>query len=91
MIHSQVPSCGDGPGTKRWNREAKETKRGEMDGREAKYPTVAMKRGNAPCPEAAEATGVTRGGPDVENTPKALNLPECQRKPMERERERTKT
>jgi hypothetical protein len=43
-----VPSCGDEPGTKRWYRQAKETKRGEMVGRESQCPIVPMKRGNQP-------------------------------------------
>ena len=48
MIHSEVPSCGDEPGTKRWYRQAKETKCGEKDGKESEYPIVASKRGNGP-------------------------------------------
>ncbi len=43
-----VPTCGDEPGTKRWYRQAKETKCGEMGGRESQRLIVAKKRGNEP-------------------------------------------
>ena len=39
---------GDERGTKRWYRRAKETKRGERDGKESQRPIVVMKRGNGP-------------------------------------------
>jgi len=46
----RLPSraCGDESGTKRWYRQAKETKCGEMDGKESECPIVASKRGNGP-------------------------------------------
>ena len=48
MIHSQVPGCGDEPGTKRWYRQAKETKCGETDGRESERLIVLLTQGNQP-------------------------------------------
>ena len=41
-------ACGDESGTKRWYRQAKETKCGEKDGKESECPIVASKRGNGP-------------------------------------------
>ena len=41
-------AVGDEPGTKRWYRQAKETKCGEMDGKESEHLIVAVKRGNGP-------------------------------------------
>src|SRR5271167_1469436 len=43
-----VPSRGDEPGTKRWYRQAKETKCGETDGRESERLIVPASRGNRP-------------------------------------------
>ena len=48
MNHSQVPDCGDKPGTKQWYRQAKATKCGEMGGRESEHFILATKRGNGP-------------------------------------------
>ncbi len=39
---------GDEQRTQRWYRQAKETKCGEMDGRESERLVVPMKRGNQP-------------------------------------------
>src|SRR5271166_3832214 len=39
---------GDERRTKRWYRQAKETKCGEKDGKESECPIVASKRGNGP-------------------------------------------
>jgi hypothetical protein len=46
----RLPSraSGDESGTKRWYRQAKETKCGETDGKESECPIVASKRGNGP-------------------------------------------
>jgi hypothetical protein len=46
----RLPSraCGDESRTNRWYRQAKETKCGEMDGKESECPIVASKRGNGP-------------------------------------------
>ncbi len=41
-------AVGDEPGTQRWYRQAKETKRGETDGRESERLIVSTKRGNRP-------------------------------------------
>jgi len=47
---------GDERGTNRWYRQAKETKCGEMDGKESQRPIVVMKRGNGP-PDPVERRG----------------------------------
>jgi hypothetical protein len=41
-------ASGDEQGTNRWYRQTKETKCGEMDGKESECPIVASKRGNGP-------------------------------------------
>src|SRR5271167_1543658 len=43
-------------GRQRWYRQAKETKRGEMDGKESQRPIVALKRGNG-LPDPVERRG----------------------------------
>ena len=48
LIHSSVPSWWGRTGDERWYRQAKEAKRGEMDGKESECPIVALKRGNGP-------------------------------------------
>ena len=46
LIHGSVSRAGgDEQGTHRWYRQAKETKCGEMDGRESQRPIVALKPG----------------------------------------------
>ena len=40
---------GDEQGTHGWYHQAKETKRGEKDGRESEHFVGALKRGNGPC------------------------------------------
>src|SRR5271166_4600193 len=58
-------ACGDESGTKRWYRQAKATKRGEMGDKESQSPIVAMKRGNGPSgPRGAK--GVTCRGQGLE-------------------------
>jgi hypothetical protein len=60
---------GDERGTKRWYRQTKETKCGEMDGKESQRPIVVMKRGNGPSgPRGAK--GVPRCGRGVGTTPR---------------------
>jgi hypothetical protein len=56
LIHSSVPSWWGRTGDERWYRQAKETKRGEMDGKESECPIVALKRGNGP-PDPVERRG----------------------------------
>ena len=50
QVDPRLPSraCGDESGTKRWYRQAKETKCGEMGGKESERLVVSMKRGNRP-------------------------------------------
>jgi len=48
LIHGFVPSWWGRTGDERWYRQAKETKRGEMNGKESQCPIVALKRGNGP-------------------------------------------
>ena len=78
MIHSTVPSCGDEPGTKRWYRQAKATKCGEMDGRESERLVVLLTQGNQP-----EGPWQGKGTPSHEpaegNTPGTLRPVTCQR------------
>jgi hypothetical protein len=60
-------------GRQRWYRQAKETKRGEMDGKESQCPIVVMKRGNGPSgPRGAK--GVPRCGRGVGTTPRTPSL-----------------
>ena len=60
---------GDERRTKRWYRQAKETKRGETDGKESQCSIVVMKRGNGPSgPRGAK--GVPRCGRGVGTTPR---------------------
>jgi hypothetical protein len=47
---------GDELGAKRWYRQAKNTKRGEMDGKESQRPIRAVKPGNGP-PDPVEQRG----------------------------------
>ena len=58
LADPRLPSraCGDESGTKRWYRQAKETKCGEMDGKESECPIVVLKRGNGP-PDPVERRG----------------------------------
>src|SRR4051812_43977348 len=81
---------GDERRTRRWYRQAKETKRGEKDGKESEHPIVASRRGTGP-PGPRGAKGVPRCGPDVGTTPRASNLPACHRKPMDRVRDSATT
>ena len=49
LIHGSASGAGgDEPRTQRWYRQAKETKRGEMGGRESQHLIVPLKRGNQP-------------------------------------------
>jgi hypothetical protein len=60
MIHSLSPGLvGTKNGTKRWYRQAKETKCGEMGGKESQCPVVAMKRGNGPFGPRGAKVGAT--------------------------------
>ncbi len=56
LIHSSVPSWWGRTGDERWYRQAKETKHGEMDGKESECPIVVLKRGNGP-PDPVERRG----------------------------------
>ena len=64
---------GDERGTKRWYRQAKETKCGEMNGKGSQRPIVVLKRGNGP-PGPRGAKGVPRCGRGVGTTPKTSCL-----------------
>ena len=69
---------GDERGTKRWYRQAKETKCGEMDGKESQCLIVALKRGNEPSgPRGAK--GAPRRGRVVGTTPRTPCLDACHR------------
>ena len=46
LIHSSVPSWWGRTGDERWYRQAKETKCGEMSGRESERSIVTLRRGN---------------------------------------------
>ena len=70
MIHGPTSRAdGDEQGTQGWYRQAKETKRGEMDGKESQCPIVVLKRGNGP-PGPRGAKGVPRCGRGVGTTPR---------------------
>ena len=56
LIRGSVPSRRGRTGDERWYRQAKETKRGEMDDKESQRPIVAMRRGNGP-PDPGERRG----------------------------------
>ena len=58
QVDPRLPSraCEDESGTKRWYCQAKETKRGEMDGKESQCPIVVLKRGNG-LPDPVERRG----------------------------------
>ena len=74
LIHSSLSRAGgDEQGTNRWYRQAKETKRGEMDGKESQRPIVVLKRGNGP-PGPRGAKGVPRCGRGVGTTPRTSCL-----------------
>ena len=78
MIHSSRPALRGRTGTQRWYRQAKETKRGEMDGKESQHPIVAMKRGNGPSgPRGAK--GVPRCGRGLEPRRGHRASPACHR------------
>ena len=60
-------------GRQRWYCQAKETKCGEMDGKESQRPIVVLKRGNGPSgPRGAK--GVPRCGREVGTTPRPPSL-----------------
>ncbi len=48
LIHSSVPSWWGRTGDDRWYRQAKETKRGEMDGKESQRLIVVFEAGERP-------------------------------------------
>ena len=48
LIHSSVPSWWGRTGDERWYRQAKETKCGEMGGKESEHVTVVLKPGKRP-------------------------------------------
>ena len=56
LIHSSVPSLWGRTGDDRWYRQAKETRRGEMDDKESQHPIVVLKRGNG-LPDPVERRG----------------------------------
>ena len=70
LIRSLRPRlAGTKNGTKRWYRQAKETKRGEMGDKESEHSIVALKRGNGPSgPRGAK--GVPCCGRGVGTTPR---------------------
>ncbi len=62
---------GDERRTVRWYRHAKDTKRGEMDGKESQRPIVVLKRGNGPSRAPGSEGGAaswTRGSNHAEDT-----------------------
>ena len=81
LIHSSVPSWWGRTGDERWYRQAKETKRGEMDGKESQCPIVATKRGNGPSRTpwseggAASWTGGWKHAEDTEPRPRVTAKP----------------
>jgi hypothetical protein len=73
LIHSSVPSWWGRTGDDRWYRQAKETKRGETDGKKSQRLIVVSKRGNGPSgPRGAK--GVPRCGRGVGTTPRTSCL-----------------
>ena len=73
LIHSSVPSWWGRTGDERWYRQAKETKRGEMDDKESQRPIVVLKRGNGPSgPRGAK--GAPRRGRGIGTTPRTPRL-----------------
>ena len=79
LIHGSRPEPGgDESGTKRWYRQAKETKCGEMDGKESERPIVVLKRGNGPSGPCG-AKGAPRCGGGVGTTPRTSASPACHR------------
>ena len=69
---------GDERGTKRWYRQAKETKCGEMNGKGSQRPIVVLKRGNGP-PGPRGAKGVPRCGRELEPRRRHRASPACHR------------
>ena len=67
LIHSSVPNWWGRTGDERGYRQAKETKRGEMDGKESQRPILVLKRGNGP-PGPSGAKGVPRCEREVGTT-----------------------
>src|SRR5271155_3875412 len=65
LIHGSVPSWWGRTGDERWYRQAKETKRGEMDGKESQRPIVVLKRGNG-LPDPVEQRGCRVVGGELE-------------------------
>ena len=63
LIHSSVPSWWGRTGDERWYRQAKETKCGEMSGRESERSIVTLRRGN-----------LTEGPRGVKGTPFQLTV-----------------
>ena len=71
LIHGSASGAGgDEPRTQRWYRQAKETKRGEMGGRESQHLIVPLKRGNQP-----EGPRQGKGVPSHEPLKRNLRLP----------------
>ncbi len=78
LIHSSVPRWWGRTGDERWYRQAKETKRGEMDGKESQCPIVALKRGNGPS-RTPGSEGGAASWMGVGTTPRTLCLAACHR------------
>src|SRR5208283_4825909 len=71
LIHGSASGAGgDEQRTQRWYRQAKETKRGEMGGRESQHLIVPWKRGNQP-----EGPRRGKGVPSHEPLKRNLRLP----------------
>jgi hypothetical protein len=66
LIRSFVPHWRGRTGDERWYRQSKETKYGEMDGKESERSIVAVNRGNGP-PDPVEQRGrrVMDEGPEL--------------------------
>ena len=74
----RVRGRGDEPRTQRWYRQAKETKRGEMGGRESQHLIVPLQRGNQP-EGPRRGKGVPSHEPLKRNMPGTLRPEPCPR------------
>ncbi len=89
----RLPSraCGDETGTKRWYRQAKETKRGEMAGKESQRPIVATKRGNGPSRTPGSEGGAASWTEGCKHAEDTEPRPRVTMKPPDRARDSATT
>src|SRR5271157_5843103 len=73
LIHSSIRAGGGEQRSHRWYRQAKETKCGEMGGRESQCLIVAMKRGNEPS-RTPGSEGGAASWTGVATTPRTPSL-----------------